>query len=117
MWYFCVNYKKALLHVESESVSHVTPGTTARQTPLPMEFSRQAHWSGLPSPPPPGYLPDSGMEPGSPALQADSLPSDTAIRMNEGQSHSKPHATSTCDDPEPQQGWTFIKNSGQQHHR
>ena len=32
----------------------------------------QAYWSGLPSPPP-GALPDPGIEPGSPALQADSL--------------------------------------------
>ena len=40
--------------------------------PLSMEFSRQEHWSGLPCPPP-GDLPDPEMEPGSPALQADSL--------------------------------------------
>ena len=40
-----------------------------------MEFSRQEYWSGLPFPSP-GDLPDSGSEPGSPALQADSLPSE-----------------------------------------
>ena len=39
-----------------------------------MEFSRQKYWSGLPSPPP-GDLPDPGIDPGSPSLQADSLPS------------------------------------------
>ena len=38
-----------------------------------MGFSRQEHWSGLPCPPP-GDLPDPGIEPASPALQADSLP-------------------------------------------
>ena len=38
-----------------------------------MEFSRQEYWSGLPFPPP-GDLPDSGIEPTSPALQVDSLP-------------------------------------------
>ena len=38
-------------------------------------FSRQEYWSGLPFPPP-GDLPNPGIEPGSPALQADSLPSD-----------------------------------------
>ena len=41
-----------------------------------MEFSRQGHWSGLPAPPP-GDLPNPGIEPESPvspALQADSLP-------------------------------------------
>ena len=40
-----------------------------------MEFSRQKYWSGL-SFPSPGDLPDSRMEPGSPTLQADSLPSE-----------------------------------------
>ena len=39
----------------------VTPWTAARQAPLPMEFSRQEYWSGLPFPPP-GDLPDSGTE-------------------------------------------------------
>ena len=38
-----------------------------------MEFSRQEYWKGLPCPPP-GYFPDSGIKPMSPALQADSLP-------------------------------------------
>ena len=37
-----------------------------------MEFSRQEYWSGLPSPAP-GDLPDPGIEPRSPTLQADSL--------------------------------------------
>ena len=40
-----------------------------------MEFSRQEYWSGLLFPSP-GDLPDPGIEPGSPALQADSLPSE-----------------------------------------
>ena len=39
---------------------------------LSIEFSRKEYWSGLPFPPP-GDLPDSGIKPGSPALQADSL--------------------------------------------
>ena len=39
----------------------VTPWTAAHKAPLPMEFSRQEHWSGLPFPPP-GDLPDSGTE-------------------------------------------------------
>ena len=37
-----------------------------------MDFSRQEYWSGLPVPSP-GHLPDLGIKPGSPALQADSL--------------------------------------------
>ena len=40
-----------------------------------MEFSRQEYWSGLPFPSP-GDLPGSGVKSGSPALQADSLPSE-----------------------------------------
>ena len=40
-----------------------------------MVFPRQEHWNGL-SFPSPGDLPSPGMEPGSPALQADSLPSE-----------------------------------------
>ena len=43
------------------------------QAPLSMGFSRPEYWSGLPFPTP-GYLPNPGIEPRSPALQADSLP-------------------------------------------
>ena len=43
--------------------------------PLSLGFSRQEYWSGLPLPSP-GYLPDPGIEPGSPALLADSLASE-----------------------------------------
>ena len=52
-----------------------TPWTVACQTPLSMGFSRQEYWSGLPFPSP-GDLPDPGIEPGAPALQADSLPTE-----------------------------------------
>ena len=52
----------------------VTPWTGAYQAPRSMEFSRQEYWSGLPCPSP-GNLPNPGIEPGSPTLQADSLPS------------------------------------------
>ena len=52
-----------------------SPWTVARQAPLSMEFSRQDYWSGLPFSSP-GYLPNSGIESGSPALQVDSLPSE-----------------------------------------
>ena len=50
-----------------------TPWTIAHQAPLSMGYSRQECWSGLPCPPP-GGLPNSGIQPGTPALQADSLP-------------------------------------------
>ena len=45
------------------------------QAPLSMGFSRQECWSGLPFPLP-GDLPNPGIEPGSPSLQADALPSE-----------------------------------------
>ena len=45
----------------------VTPWTVAHQAPLSMGFSRQEHWSGFPCPPP-GDLPNPGIEPASPAL-------------------------------------------------
>ena len=47
----------------------VTPWTVARQAPLSMGFSRQEYWSGLPFPPP-GDLPDPGIEPASLKLPA-----------------------------------------------
>ena len=46
----------------------------SRQAPLSMGFSRQEYWSGLPCPPP-GDLPNLGMEPRSPALQSRTLKS------------------------------------------
>ena len=52
-----------------------TPWTVANQAPPSMGFSRQEYWSGLPFPSP-GDLPDPGIEPGSPALWADALPSE-----------------------------------------
>ena len=51
------------------------PWTVAHQDPLSMGFSRQEYWSGLLFPSP-GDLPNPGIEPGSPALQADSLPTE-----------------------------------------
>ena len=53
----------------------VTSWTVAHQASQSMEFSRQEYWSGLPFPSP-GDLPDPGIKPGSPALQADALPSE-----------------------------------------
>ena len=49
-----------------------TSRTVAHQVPLSMGFSRQEYWSGLPFPLS-GDLTNRGIEPGSPALQADSL--------------------------------------------
>ena len=54
-----------------------TSWTVVSQAPLSMEFSRQGYWSGLPFPSP-GNLPNPVTEPGSLALQADSLPSESS---------------------------------------
>ena len=60
----------------AQSFSHAqlfeTPWTVAHQATLSMEFSRQEYWSGLPCPPP-GDLPNPGIEPRSLKLQVDSL--------------------------------------------
>ena len=53
----------------------VTPWTSARQDPLSMGFSRNEYWGGLPFPSP-GNLPGPGTEPRSPALPADSSPTE-----------------------------------------
>ena len=52
-----------------------TPWTVAYQAPPSMGFPRQEYWSGLPFSSP-GNLPDPGIKPSSPALQADALPSE-----------------------------------------
>ena len=49
-----------------------TAWTIGHQAPLSMGFSKQEYWSRLPCPPP-GHLPDPGIEPRSPPLQMDSL--------------------------------------------
>ena len=67
------------MKVKVKSLSHVqlfaTPWTVAHQAPLSMRFSRQEYWSRLPFPSP-GDLPNPGIEPRSPALQAYALPSE-----------------------------------------
>ena len=59
----------------AQSCQTVIPWTIAYQAPPSMEFSRQVYRSGLPFPSP-GDLPNPGIEPGSPTLQADALPSE-----------------------------------------
>ena len=65
-----------LIMCVSHSVKYVTPWTAAHQAPLCMEFPRQEYWSGWPFPSP-RDLPNPGIKPRSPALQVDSLPSET----------------------------------------
>ena len=74
----CLTHCAVLSHsVMSDSL---TPWTAAHQPPLFMGFFRQEYWNGL-SCPPPGDLPDPGIEPRSPLLQADSLPSEPPRRL------------------------------------
>ena len=65
--------------VKVKSLSRVrlfaTSWTAAHQVPPSMGFSRQEYWSGLPFPFP-GYLPNQGIEPRSPAMRADTLTSE-----------------------------------------
>ena len=59
------------------------PSQKPCQASLSMEFSRQEYWSGLPFLSP-GELPDPGIEPRSPALQVDSLPSEPLTNLRAG---------------------------------
>ena len=101
-------------------LSHVwvfaTPGTVAYQAPLSMGFSSQEYCSGLPCPPP-GDLPSPGIEPRSPALQADSLLSKPlgktkntrvgsvqfshSVMSDSLQPHGLQHARPACPSPTP----------------
>ena len=61
--------------VTKSCLTLATPWTVACQAPLSMGFSSQDYWSGLPFPSP-GDLPNPGIEPRSPALQAKSSPTE-----------------------------------------
>ena len=63
--------------VTKSCLTLVTAWTVAHQAPLSIGFSRQEYWNGLPFPSP-GDPHDPGIQPGSPALQADSLPTELA---------------------------------------
>ena len=80
----CVSF----MHAKSlqSCLTLATPWTAACQAPLSMGFSRQEYWSGSPFHSP-GGLPNPGIEPGSPALQADSL-----LPELQGKSHRRQSA-------------------------
>ena len=67
-------YSKMHVHAQSHQSCPTLcdSKTVSCQAPQSMGFSRQEYWSGLPCLPP-GYLPNPGVEPESPALQVDSL--------------------------------------------
>ena len=64
-----------------------TPRTATYEALPSMGFSRQEYWNGLPFPSP-GDLPNPGIEPRSPSLQADALPSEWT-RCQSGSFHTK----------------------------
>ena len=90
------------MRVKVKSFSRVwlfaTPWTVAYQAPLSVGFSRQECWSGLPFLSP-GDLPNPGIEPRSPALQADILPSKPP---------GKPSMRDECNCPVV---WTFFSTA------
>ena len=73
------SWKVGMKWSQVKSLSHVrlfaTPWRVTYKALRSMGFSRQDYWSGLPFPSP-GDLPNPGIEPGSPALQTDALPSE-----------------------------------------
>ena len=104
---------------EVKSLSRVrlfaTPWTIAYQAPPSMGFSRQDCWSGLPFPSP-GDLPDPGIEPGSPTLQADALPSEPPgslfpFNVDQGILFLS-HPTPVCSSPVGTQASTDLIVSG-----
>ena len=88
LWFH--NVKSLWLHVQLFG----TPWVGDCQAPPSMGFSRHEYWNGSPFPSP-GDLPDPGIEPGSPTLQADSLPSEPPGKLSHFISQS--HLEDACD--------------------
>ena len=89
--------KNTLQSIQWQSLSRVwlfaTPWTVVHQAPPSMGLSRQEYWSGLLFPSP-GDLPNSGIEPGSPTWQADSLPSEKPWKpLSQWRSYEKQNYT------------------------
>ena len=87
-----INVIHHIVKVTVKSLSRVrlfaTPWTVAYQAPPSMGFSRQECWNGLPFPSP-GDLPHPGIQPRSPALQADALPSEPPGKPNPSYKQAK----------------------------
>ena len=79
-----ITIKLNVIWLEVKSLScvqlFVTPWTVAYEAPPSMGFSRQEYWSGVPFPSP-GDLSNPGIEPKSPTLQADALPSELPRKL------------------------------------
>ena len=84
------------------------PWIVAHQAPLYMEFSRQEYWSGLPFPSP-GDLPNPGIKPRYPTLQADILLSLPQANLSTKQKQIHREQTCTCQGGCGGQGWMDQK--------
>ena len=89
-----------IVKVKVKSLSRVqlfaTPWTVAYEASPSTECSRQEYWSGLPFPSP-GYLPNPEIEPESPALQADVLPSEPPGKPGTGNPLQYPRLENSMD--------------------
>ena len=90
-----------------------TPWTVACQAPLSVGFSRHEYWNELPFPSP-GDLPNPGIEPGSPALQADSSPLSYQGSSGEGPRHPLllRDIRTPLSAPSPRQNYTPVLCAG-----
>ena len=88
----------------------------ALQAPLSMGFSRQEYWSRLPCPPP-GDLPEPGIEPVSPALAGGFFTSEPSVQFSSVshsvvsdslRPHESQHARPPCPSPTPHQGSPLL---------
>ena len=73
-YFFCMCVVRMKKKIKTSGYS-VMYNSLQPHAPLTLEFSRQEYWNGQPFPSP-GDLPNPGVEPGSPELQVDSLPSE-----------------------------------------
>ena len=95
MWYIHRTEYQSEVKSLSRVRLFVTQWTVAHQVPASMGFARQEYWSGLPLPSP-GDLPDPGMEPRSPTLQADALTSEPPGKPNRIVFNHKKKSTAMC---------------------
>ena len=84
-----------------------TPWTVACQDALSVGFSRQEHWSGLPFPSP-GDLPNPGIEPRSPALQADALTSEPPGKPERKNKAYSTRYSQAVSHPSTNQAWPCL---------
>ena len=109
-----VHIYDGILCVYSVMSDSANPWTVTCQDHL--EFSRQEYWSELPFPSP-GDLPNTGIEPRSPTLQADALPSEpsgkpytvTRLRNKEEQVGNEGGVSVTLEPPTKNGSWICIQ--------